>query len=297
MKRQSKSESIAHKYAIITITIMIGCLYSVAPLSTYSAASKKISTTQQPSEKVIKLKSKNHLEKVLDEHDFNLDDVAEGSKNVPRVYFTNFPRDFRQSHDKKEQFIQILLPIILKENELIEKEREKILKLKAIVAKGGKLTVTQLQWVDEVAEYYKLPNWSFDSLLKSVDIIPVTMALGQSAVETGWGISYAAIHKNSAFGVMKGKAVRSYEDLVDSVHKYMRNLNYNPAYKKMREARAKMRARNKEIDGHALVGELYHYSIQRGVYIKKVRSAITKHGLSKFANVELDDSTVNPEKV
>ena len=283
MKVQTKNDVIFQKLVITTIIFMVGFLYSIAPFSQSKAASVEVAIEQAP----IELEDKEHLEQVLDAHNFDLDKIMEGNSAVPRVYFMNFPTDFKKVPNKREQFIQILLPIVLKENEKISNDREQILKLKAIEDKGGKLSEEQMEWLNATAQAYRMDEWTFDSLLRRVDIIPVSLALGQASIETGYGCSYAAIKKNSPFGITLCSGVKRYDDLLDSVHQYMRNLNYNNAYEKMRLTREQMRQNGQQIDGHVLIGDLYHYSVQRGTYISKVRSAIKHNGLRKLDNVEL----------
>ena len=298
MKTKTKLERTIHKLVIMSMVIMVGLLYSVAPFSAGAskedaAISSDIDSDTEGAfkeDKVIKLKDKEHLENVIASHWDDLDDVASGSSNVPRIFCTNFPCDFKKIHDRKDHFIQILLPIILKENEKISRDRAELVKLKAIVDDGGELSVAQASWVNGIAEQYRMADWNFDGLLRRVDIIPASLALGQAVVESGWGVSYAAIKKNSPFGITVRNSVLKYDGLVDSVHKYMRNLNYNNAYEKMRQTRAKLRNSNKGIDGHTLIGDLNNYSVQRGVYIGKVRSAIKQNDLFKFDTAALSPS-------
>ena len=74
-----------------------------------------------------------------------------------------------------------------------------------------------------------------------VDVIPVSLAVAQAAIESGWGTSRFAIEGNAFFGqkIIGSKAngikpkesqdpfikVRSFNSLEDSVNAYAKNLN------------------------------------------------------------------------
>ena len=68
----------------------------------------------------------------------------------------------------------------------------------------------------------------------------------------------------------------------------MRNLNANPAYKKMRDIRECLRSENKDLCGIKMMDGLYHYSELRHAYIKKVKSHIRRHNLVRFEDYQLN---------
>ena len=81
--------------------------------------------------------------------------------------------------------------------------------------------------------------------------------------------------------------VKAYGSLQESVRAYMRNLNANRAYKKMRDIRSCLRSENKDICGIKLMDGLYYYSELRHAYIKKVKSHIRRHNLKRFEDSQL----------
>ena len=72
-----------------------------------------------------------------------------------------------------------------------------------------------------------------------------------------------------------------------SVNAYMRNLNANPAYKKMRQIRATLREKGKDLCAFKLMDGLLYYSEQRGHYIRKVKGHIRYHKLVRFDDAQL----------
>lgn len=241
----------------------------------------------------VEIKNVHDLKKILEDQGFKLEQISQQDVDVPRTFVTNFPKDMREVKErdvKKDVFVQVLLPIILHENEIILKERAYILKLKEIVDLGKPLKHHEETWLTRVCDKYKLKEVNFEELMLRVDTIPPSLALGQATIESGMGISYAALKKNSPFGMTISQKVKAYKSLSESVYEYMRNLNTNNAYKTMRKTRSQLRKENKNIDGNALIGDLIAYCETGQPYIKQVRSAIRSNNLTQY-----DTMTLAPE--
>jgi Bax protein len=170
--------------------------------------------------------------------------------------------------------------------------------------------VTRL-WLDETAERYGSKSADPADLLTHVDIVPPSLAIAQAAEESGWGTSRFAREGNALFGQRAYKAhrkgivpverpegtsfrVRAFDHLIDGVKSYMHNLNSHPAYRDFREARAKMRAEEGNIDGYDLAGALLRYS-ERGVaYVKTIRVIMRSNTLRAFDGARLGRS-ISPD--
>src|SRR3546814_16890317 len=76
--------------------------------------------------------------------------------------------------------------------------------------------------------------------------------------------------------------VRSYDRVIDSVHSYMRNLNTHDAYRAFRDARAKMRAAGKPLDGVVLAATLTNYAETGETYIELLRHVIKANDLEQI---------------
>ncbi len=247
---------------------------------------------------VIRLDNVGHLKEVLEQHEYRFEDLMQQSE-IPRLFFTNFPKDIRQVKcvcTKKALFLQTLLPIILHVNEEILAEREKLLNLFQLVEAGESLGPEDTSWLQELAEKYKLRRADFAELKLRVDVIPPSMALGQAVIESGWGHSYAAREKNSPYGMTVSDEVKFYQSLHESTWSYVRNLNSHRAYREMRMTRAKQRAQGKIPDGHTLMGDLIRYSERGGAYIEEVRLTITHNKLALLDSViQLQQITAGSE--
>ena len=86
---------------------------------------------------------------------------------------------------RKETFVKNLLPAILVHNEQVLSDRKYLLELKRIKDSGKALSKEQNHWLKQLSLKYKFERVSCSELLKRVDIIPPSLALGQAVVETG----------------------------------------------------------------------------------------------------------------
>lgn len=202
-------------------------------------------------------------------------------KEVPVVILKNLPRDMDRIKDvqlKKDLFIRIMLPIILKVNEEIKQEREEIIKLADDSC--------------ELSHYLaKYKAKTKQELLEKVDVIPIEIALAQAAIESAWGTSRFALEANNIFGewtfspgngiVPRERPedeiyeVRRFRDLLSSVRSYAYNLNVSPFYKEFRAIRAG-KIRKPIEDG------LLYYSQRREKYIQEIKIIMINNKFVEF---------------
>ncbi|MDQ6968132.1 MAG: glucosaminidase domain-containing protein, partial [Mariprofundaceae bacterium] len=121
-------------------------------------------------------------------------------------------------------------------------------------------------------------------------IVPVELALVQAANESAWGTSFFARRGNNYFGqwcFQKGcgiiprrrranakHEVKYFNNAVESVHAYMKNINTLDSYAALRKIRRQLRLRHIPIYAEVLTRGLKNYS-ERGVeYLKILRHMI-----------------------
>ncbi len=227
--------------------------------------------------------------------------VRSGEADVPPFQLRKLPADFgsmQNADARKRLFIRAVLPLVLQVNRHIDRQRKTFLNLLAKRQKGERLTEREADWLKEIARVYRAKPDQTDVLKRRIAPIPPALALAQAAAETGWGASRFALKGNALFGqwtFVAGQglkprdaepgsrhAVKSYERLIGSVWDYARNINSNPAYRALRDARA-AGART----GLALAGHLERYS-ERGVeYIALLRNIIRQNNLSPLNRAKL----------
>lgn len=241
---------------------------------------------------------------------YDLDSVrADGE--VPRVFMASLPTDLPDlpvPKQRKIMFIETALPLILHVNELIARDRARIADLRDQMAAGASLSAADKAWLDHEATVYGLDHVDMDALMRRVDVIPPSLALAQSAEESGWGTSRFAQEGNALFGqrtwngdnglVPKQRAeggryrVASFDHLMDAVKSYALNLNTHPAYDDFRRARAAQRRTDDDLDGFALAGTLAAYSENGAAYVQTLRTIIRGNSLGVFDHAKLGDRMV-----
>ncbi|SFR54495.1 glucosaminidase domain-containing protein [Thiomicrospira sp. ALE5] len=195
-------------------------------------------------------------------------------------------------NEKKQAFVDFLLPAIEASNQAIKQERQFLMQLNV-----EQMSNQQRTKLEALAEKYQQPRnegqslaeWQ-SALIKKVDIIPPALALAQAANESAWGTSRFAIDGMNFFGQWcfsvgcglvpnqrpEGQTyeVRVFDSPQASVDAYMLNLNAFHTYEDLRDIRAEKRANNQPLNSEALAEGLLAYSTKREVYIEELQAMI-----------------------
>jgi Bax protein len=226
---------------------------------------------------------------------------------VPRVVPATLPPDIERlaPGQRKRVFITTILPLVLAENERVLRDRAELLRLLG----HETLSETEQRWLAALLKRYRInppaqagPELIAQALLRRLDEVPVSMALAQAALESGWGTSRAAQEGNALFGqyAFMGPAGGSYElkgfvSLQDCINDYVRNLNSHPAYSEFRALRLAQRRGGDGLDPFALASTLTRYS-SRGVdYTEHVHEMMLMNDLRRYDAASLcavDDAVV-----
>ncbi len=185
--------------------------------------------------------------------------------------------------ERKERFIELMLPLIERANQEVLKEREFLLE---VVQRGCK-DEKEREKLSFLKKKYKAD--SLDELLLRVDVVPASLVLAQAAIESGWGTSRFFYEANNAFGMyaFSGKAkclkakgsnacLKVYSNLYESVKDFIYNLNIGWAYREFREKRAE------GASVFTLVNTLDKYSTLGKGYVEIVKSVIKSNNLTAF---------------
>ncbi len=232
----------------------------------------------------------------LDSNDFRLMSVRHGAP-VPRVFVSAMPQDMgalTSVETKRNAFIRAMLPLILATNERIAAERTYVGELRLRADRGRRAAPADQAWLASIVQRYKTKDGDWDALLERVDVIPVSLALAQTILESGWGGSVVARRNNSVFGMIGGDGTDParhaiYASLFESVGSYAHNLNIHPAYSAFRKTRAKMRAEGSQLESHQLAATLLAYSELGAEYTRMVQTLISKEELGAFDQARLVD--------
>ena len=223
-------------------------------------------------------------------------------KKVKPIYFTRLPKNLstiKNIKEKKETFLQILLPLIVAENEKIKEDRKYLLKiLKKNESEESK------KWLNKKYKAYKVTDKNINELIEKIDIIPTSIALAQAAKESGWGTSRFALEGNAIYGqwTWNGDGIEPLEKNKDQNHKilkfpllrasvkaYITNLNTHRGYKSFRIKRAVLRKANKKLAGIELIHELENYAQNGKEYTRILEQIIKQNDLDELETVTIDD--------
>ena len=234
-------------------------------------------------------------------HDFHIDNVRK-TKIVPNIVIAQLPRDLKNIksiENRKDIFIKITLPLIVQENEKLLSLNKKI---KSIKNSFDKISRKEAGWVNKLMVKYRADT--LDALLIKVDKIPVSLALAQAVIESGWGTSRFAYEGNALFGqYVWGSTnhgiipndretdakykIKSFDSLSESVASYMKNLNTNFHYNEFRINRFVLRSNNIPLRGTYLAEYLLSYSIEDN-YIDKIKNIIEINDFEDFENINIE---------
>lgn len=251
------------------------------------------------------------LEEAFRAFDYSLDEVRKSNKPVPRLRLATLPSGLAGLKDagrRKAVFLALILPMVLEANNQIAVERRRLQHVASTIESGRPLPPTQQSWLERLAGRYKTEPDRLDVLLTRVDTLPVSLALAQGAIESGWGTSRFAIQGNAIFGQWttaggRGMApeqrkegmthkVRAFDRLSESVSAYMLNLNTHRAYRDLRTLRLLARRQGMQPDGATLAAGLEPYSEKGPDYVETLRSIMRVNRLAPFDGAILSDETI-----
>jgi len=243
--------------------------------------------------------SKEMME-IFQKYNFSSDNFfSDESANL--IIFSSLPNDFmdiKSINERKELFVNTLLPIIYVENQKILEERKKILDWWR--KSNGENFSREFwpSWLFELSEKYNSSDSNLGNLLIKVDIVPISVALAQAAIESGWGTSRYLREGNAIYGqytfnkrkgivpknIEKGKKfyIKKFSNLSDSTRSYLKNINTHRAYEKFRQERKKLRMNGDFLSGKVLSNYLESYSERRKEYVNDVRNLIESNNFMKF---------------
>ena len=250
------------------------------------------------------------IKQLFEDTNYKLDDVRE-KKLVKPVALTLLPQEIKKiesTKKRKEFFIQIILPLILKENNNIKLDRKRLF---TIINKSNNSSLEK-KWLEKKYKQYGIPSKDLTVLKIRMDEIPVSLAIAQAAKETGWGTSRFAQEGNALFGQWtwsgkglkpkdadkdQGHKVMRFNVLQASVRAYQRNLNTHSSYKDFRKARAKLRDLGKDLDSLILVQYLDEYAEIGDKYVEVLQKIIKQNNLKDFDDAKLLPSSIELESL
>ena len=229
--------------------------------------------------------------------------TQENISHLPII--SELPNDFSEIQDvptKKKLFYLVTLPLIYNANASIMQERRMVINIEKKFARK-ELNKNETDEIIRLSKKYKLDYSEintklFRKLKQRINIIPVSLALGQAIIESGWGQSRFATEGNALYGQWttsedkgiipqdrdedKTHAVLKFKNLSESVEAYMFNINTHQAYYNFRVIR-RIDERIKYTDPISMkVKYLAAYAEIGDKYVDKLELIIASNNLQEF---------------
>ena len=252
----------------------------------------------------------SEIDSLFKEVNYNLKNVRD-TKLVKPVDIGLLPNEIKNigsTKKRKDMFIKIILPLIVKENNRIRIDRKRLF---TILNKNSNTDIEKI-WLEKKYKQYGVRKNDLSTLKIRMDEIPVSLAIAQAAKETGWGTSRFALKGNALFGqwtwsgeglkpknAEQGKEhkVMKFHSLQLSVRAYLRNLNTHSTYRNLRKARTKFRNQNKPLDSIILSKYLDKYAETGNQYIEVLQKIIEQNNLKDFDEARLLPSSKDLESL
>ena len=250
------------------------------------------------------------IKQLFKDTNYNLKNVRK-NKIVKPVNLELLPNEMKMIESTKERknlFIQIVLPLILEENKQIKLDRKKLF----LILNRSNNSKLEKKWLNLKFKQYGVKNKDILTLKIRMDEIPASLAIAQAAKETGWGTSRFALEGNALFGQWtftgkglkpleadstKSHKVMKFQVLQASVRAYFRNLNTHSSYRKFRKHRADARDNNEKLDSLVLSDYLDEYAATGVEYTTILKKIIKQNSLKDFDDAELLPSSQSLKKM
>lgn len=216
---------------------------------------------------------------------------------------------------KKSLFFRVILPLVLLENKKVLEERALVEGYLQLQRNRSPVTPEMRARLMELAVHYgvveedklmPLELAEIELLLRRVDIVPPSLALAQAAYESGYGASRFTSSGNALFGQwdwsrdalrpenqregLGDYGIKVFDQPLDSVKAYLRNLNTHRTYEEFRSLRSQQRdgrSGRVTLDSNALAATLLGYSEQGAEYTTALQEMIGFNQLTLLDNIEL----------
>ena len=240
------------------------------------------------------------IKQLFKDTNYTLKDVRK-NKFVKPINLDLLPNEMKMienTKQKKNLFIQIVLPLILKENTQIRLDRKKLF----VILNKSNNSEAEKKWLNMKFKQYGVKSKDLFTLKIRMDEVPISLAIAQAAKETGWGTSRFALEGNALFGQWtfsgeglkplavdgdKTHKVMKFQILQASIRAYQRNLNTHSSYKKFRKLRALARENNEKLDSLILADSLDKYAATGKEYTEILKKIIKQNALKDFDDTKL----------
>ncbi|MBN2806483.1 MAG: glucosaminidase domain-containing protein [Prolixibacteraceae bacterium] len=200
---------------------------------------------------------------------------------VPVLYDSLIIQKFVTSEERKQQFINQVLPAILIVKYQLENNGREVHQIIEKIEKSEPLDPNELAFADSLMIRFRAKT--YENLLTRLKPHPVSLVLAQAAVESGWGSSRFALEGNNLFGIwttpsdpsmMKSRFkrdeqpiyVKKYLTVAESIDHYFLTIGRHNAYRQFRNKRyeeANVFQLLETLDRYSEKGEDYTFQLRK----------------------------------
>jgi Bax protein len=224
---------------------------------------------------------------------------------IPVLYDTLLINNLSTISEKKQQFINQVLPAILIVKYREQQKYDRVELLLSQIKAGQSLTRNEKLFLDSLVIRYD--ENSYENLLERLKQHPTSLVLAQAAIESGWGQSRFAMEGNNLFGIRSTPhdkvfqkslnnrggsriTVKRYSTVSESIEHYLFTIGKNQAYRSFRLKRFE------EANIYQLINELHKYSEKGDEYTKMLKQIIIWNDLMKFDSYKIDNNYIADKK-
>jgi len=223
--------------------------------------------------------------------------------NVKPVLYDSLLIDvFATTQQRKQQFVNQVLPAILIAQYDISHKSKKVERLIKKLEKNIKLSAVEIAFADSLMELYRAK--SYENLLVRLKPHPTSLVLAQAIIESGWGMSRFATEGNNLFGVWSVSGdknaqksmfdrgdqkifVKKYQSIAESVNHYYLTIGRHNAYRNFRQKRYHTD------DVFELISLLDKYSENGEAYTTMLKKVIEWNNLTQYDECVIDSEYIN----
>ncbi|WP_372751068.1 glucosaminidase domain-containing protein [Labilibaculum sp.] len=256
-------------------------IYFFICLGIFLVSCKKVSTFRQISIKpqYALIETKDDIHTITD------------STVVPYIYTKVISLRNLEVDEKKQKFVEMLLPSILVAQHSLSQKISRIEHIENWLQKNPSMLKTDSLFICQLFDTYNCKE--IQELKIRLKPHPVSIVLGQAALESGWGSSRFLKDGNNIFGIWSYNSdenrikalvgrdstsiyVKSYASIEDSVKDYFETIARVDAYQKFRQERF-------ESDNpFILIPLLNRYSELGDTYTRKLKEIVESNNLTKY---------------
>lgn len=258
-----------------TVILSIFCLIFLLASCTQPATFKQISVNSQYAE----VEKKEDVHKITD------------STVTPFIYTKVISLKELAVEEKKDKFVELLLPSILVSHHVLHQKIKRIEHIENWLLKHPFMMKKDSLFLFSLFETYKCDQTH--ELKMRLKPHATSIVLGQAALESGWGSSRFFKEGNNVFGIWSYHAdenrikaltgrdstniyVRSYSSIEESINDYFQTIARVNAYKEFRQKRF---TSEKPLE---LILFLKRYSELGETYTDKLKQLIESNDLTKY---------------